>query len=72
MEGLKHGTRRAAGLFSVALVVGLLAGTLTADFVRFGRSPKVIVTMTAFFLDSLMFIFGAAGGAVTGYADVPM
>lgn len=39
------------------------AGTLTADFVRFGRNAKlaVLVAMVAFFLgNSLMFIFGAA------------
>ncbi|MHC0519791.1 cytosine permease [Vibrio harveyi] len=60
--------------FSVALamVVGsfVSAGTLTADFVRFGKKPKgaVMVTMVAFFIgNSLMFIFGAA---VTGQSDI--
>lgn len=63
--------------FSVALamVVGsfISAGTLTADFVRFGKKPvnAVFVTMIAFFVgNSLMFIFGAAGAAVTGKADI--
>ncbi|EKO3839538.1 cytosine permease, partial [Vibrio harveyi] len=63
--------------FSVALamVVGsfVSAGTLTADFVRFGKKPKgaVMVTMVAFFIgNSLMFIFGAAGAAVTGQSDI--
>ncbi|OAJ95058.1 cytosine permease [Vibrio bivalvicida] len=63
--------------FSVALamVVGsfVSAGTLTADFVRFGRKPTsaVLVTMVAFFIgNSLMFMFGAAGAAVTGQADI--
>lgn len=63
--------------FSVALamVVGsfISAGTLTADFVRFGRKPlgAVFITMIAFFAgNSLMFIFGAAGGAVTGKPDI--
>ncbi|MCW8348304.1 MULTISPECIES: cytosine permease [Vibrio] len=63
--------------FSVALamVVGsfVSAGTLTADFVRFGKKPKgaVFITMTAFFIgNSLMFIFGAAGAAVTGQSDI--
>jgi len=63
--------------FSVALamVVGsfVSAGTLTADFVRFGKKPAgaVLITMIAFFIgNSLMFIFGAAGAAVTGQADI--
>ncbi len=60
---------------ALALVVGsfVSAGTLTADFVRFGKSPRgaVIVTMVAFFIgNSLMFIFGAAGAAVTGQSDI--
>lgn len=57
------------------LVVGsfISAGTLTADFVRFGRKPStaVLITMVAFFIgNSLMFIFGAAGAKVTGQADI--
>ncbi len=63
--------------FSVALamVVGsfISAGTLTADFVRFGKKPMgaVSITMIAFFIgNSLMFIFGAAGAAVTGQSDI--
>lgn len=63
--------------FSIALamVVGsfVSAGTLTADFVRFGKKPAgaVLVTMIAFFIgNSLMFIFGAAGAAATGMADI--
>ncbi|SEF56652.1 cytosine permease [Vibrio hangzhouensis] len=63
--------------FSVALamVVGsfVSAGTLTADFVRFGKKPMgaVIITMVAFFIgNSLMFIFGAAGASVTGQSDI--
>ena len=60
---------------ALALVVGsfISAGTLTADFVRFGKKPMsaVMVTMIAFFLgNSLMFIFGAAGAAVTGQSDI--
>ncbi|MCG7587973.1 cytosine permease [Photobacterium sp. OFAV2-7] len=60
---------------ALALVVGsfISAGTLTADFVRFGKSPigAVLVTMIAFFIgNSLMFIFGAAGGAATGQSDI--
>ncbi|MCK6264272.1 cytosine permease [Vibrio sp. ZSDE26] len=63
--------------FSIALamVVGsfISAGTLTADFVRFGKKPAnaVLITMIAFFIgNSLMFIFGAAGAAVTGQSDI--
>ncbi|TOL40903.1 cytosine permease, partial [Vibrio parahaemolyticus] len=46
---------------ALAMVVGsfVSAGTLTADFVRFGRRPKiaVLVAIVAFFLgNSLMFI----------------
>ncbi|ABZ76720.1 permease for cytosine/purines uracil thiamine allantoin [Shewanella halifaxensis HAW-EB4] len=60
---------------ALVLVVGsfISAGTLTADFVRFGKNPKtaVFVTMFAFFVgNSLMFIFGAAGAAATGQADI--
>ncbi|MBZ6068212.1 cytosine permease [Aeromonas schubertii] len=60
---------------ALTMVVGsfVSAGTLTADFVRFGRTPRsaVLVTLVAFFIgNSLMFIFGAAGAAVTGQADI--
>ena len=63
--------------FSMALtiVVGsfISAGTLTADFVRFGRKAKsvFVITIVAFlFGNSLMFIFGAAGAASVGQADI--
>ena len=60
---------------ALAMVVGsfVSAGTLTADFVRFGKKPAsaVLVTMVAFFIgNSLMFIFGAAGAAATGQSDI--
>ncbi|WP_286262590.1 cytosine permease [Thalassotalea atypica] len=60
---------------ALAMVVGsfISAGTLTADFVRFGKSPRtaVFITLIAFFIgNSLMFVFGAAGAAVTGEADI--
>lgn len=48
-------------------------GTLTPDFARFSKNKKigVITTLVAFFLgNSLMFIFGAVGAAVTGQADI--
>ncbi len=60
---------------AVMLVVGsfISAGTLTADFIRFGPGPKraVAITMIAFFIgNSLMFIFGAAGAKATGQAEI--
>lgn len=60
---------------AVTLVVGsfISAGSLTADFIRFGRSPRtaVLIAMIAFFLgNSLMFVFGAAGAAAVGAADI--
>lgn len=60
---------------ALTLVIGsfISAGTLTADFVRFGKSPRtaVAITMIAFFIgNSLMFIFGAAGAAATGKSDI--
>ncbi|MCV6020249.1 cytosine permease, partial [Escherichia coli] len=60
---------------ALAMVVGsfVSAGTLTADFVRFGKKPRsaVMITMVAFFIgNSLMFIFGAAGASVTGQSDI--
>lgn len=63
--------------FSTALsiVVGsfISAGTLTADFVRFGQQGKSVffmVILTFLFGNSLMFIFGAAGAAAVGQADI--
>ncbi|AOT72494.1 cytosine permease [Geosporobacter ferrireducens] len=48
-------------------------GTLTPDFARFSKNKKISVctTLIAFFIgNSLMFIFGAVGAAVTGQADI--
>ncbi|PJG84389.1 cytosine permease [Conservatibacter flavescens] len=60
---------------AITLVVGsfISAGSLTADFVRFGRKAKqaILIAMIAFFLgNSLMFVFGAAGAAAKGMADI--
>lgn len=62
---------------SLLLVVGsfISAGSLTADFVRFGRNAKlaVLAAMVAFFVgNSLMFIFPAAvaAGKTLGMADI--
>lgn len=48
-------------------------GTLTADFTRFARTPKITVsaTLIAFFLgNTLMFTFGAVGSMVTDQSDI--
>ncbi|ESP92063.1 cytosine permease [Pseudoalteromonas luteoviolacea] len=60
---------------AITLVVGsfISAGTLTADFMRFGKSTKkaVIITIVAFLIgNSLMFVFGGAGAAATGKSDI--
>ncbi|KZN68777.1 cytosine permease [Pseudoalteromonas luteoviolacea] len=60
---------------AITLVVGsfISAGTLTADFMRFSKNAKVAIyiTIVAFFVgNSLMFIFGGAGAAATGKADI--
>ncbi len=57
---------------ALALVVGsfISAGTLTADFVRFGRNAKlaVLVAMVAFFLGSLVHVyFRCSGRCGTGH-----
>lgn len=59
----------------IAIVVGsfISGGTATPNFTRFSKTPKVAVTATvvAFFVgNSVMMIFGAVGGAVTGVADI--
>ncbi|MGF1761152.1 cytosine permease [Photobacterium sagamiensis] len=77
IDGLRAITPNEPMEFSTALVlvVGsfISAGTLTADFVRFGKKPMgaVFVTMIAFFIgNSLMFVFGAAGATATGQSDI--
>ena len=57
------------------MVVGsfVSGGTATPNFSRFARSNKssVITTVIAFFLgNTLMFAFGAVGGAFTGKEDI--
>lgn len=60
---------------ALSIVIGsfISAGTLTADFLRFGRNAKtaIIVAVLAFFIgNSLMFIFGAMGTLALGKADI--
>lgn len=60
---------------AIGLVVGsfISGGTATPNFVRYAKSAKaaVIATAIAFFLgNSLMFLFGAVGGAYTGTEDI--
>ena len=62
-------------LAGVGLVIGsfVSGGTATPNFVRFAKNNTVAVTTTviAFFLgNSLMFAFGAVGGAFTGKDDI--
>ena len=59
----------------VGLVIGsfVSGGTATPNFTRFSRSNKiaVITTVIAFFIgNTLMFAFGAVGGAFTGKDDI--
>ena len=64
------------GLFQgVGMVVGsfVSGGTTAPNFTRFarGRWHAVVTTVVAFFLgNSLMFAFGAVGGAFTGKDDI--
>ena len=62
-------------LAGVGLVIGsfVSGGTATPNFVRFAKDNRVAVSTTviAFFLgNSLMFAFGAVGGAFTGKDDI--
>ncbi|TYT75931.1 cytosine permease [Desulfobotulus mexicanus] len=59
----------------VGMVIGsfVSGGTATPNFVRFARTRKlaVITTVMAFFIgNTLMFAFGAVGGAFTGMDDI--
>ena len=60
---------------ALSVVIGsfISGGTATPNFTRFSKTPKIAVwaTVIAFFLgNSIMFIFGAVGGAVTGNPDI--
>ncbi len=60
---------------ALSIVIGsfISAGSLTADFLRFGKNAKtaIIVAVLAFFIgNSLMFIFGAMGTLALGKADI--
>lgn len=59
----------------VGMVIGsfVSGGTATPNFVRFAKSHKiaVVTTVVAFFIgNTLMFAFGAVGGAFTGQEDI--
>lgn len=59
----------------IAIVVGsfISGGTATPNFTRFTKDAKkaVIATIVAFFIgNSIMMVFGAVGGAVTGVPDI--
>lgn len=60
---------------ALTIVIGsfISGGTSTPNFTRFSKTAKiaVIATIVAFFIgNSIMFLFGAVGGAVTGKADI--
>ncbi len=60
---------------AVGMVIGsfVSGGTATPNFTRFAKTKKsaVITTVIAFFLgNTLMFMFGAVGGAYTGQEDI--
>lgn len=60
---------------ALSIVIGsfVSGGTGTPNFTRFSKTPKIAVwaTIIAFFIgNSIMFIFGAVGGAVTGTPDI--
>lgn len=70
---------RSAGDITVFAGVGMVigsfvsGGTATPNFVRFAKTHKiaVITTVIAFFIgNTLMFAFGAVGGAFTGMDDI--
>jgi cytosine permease len=77
--GLSAIFSKSAGSITVFTGVGMVigsfvsGGTATPNFVRFAKSNKVAVltTIIAFFLgNTLMFAFGAVGGAFTGKDDI--
>lgn len=60
---------------AIGMVVGsfISGGTATPNFVRFSKTQKIAVatTVIAFFIgNTLMFLFGAVGGAYTGQDDI--
>ena len=59
----------------MTIVVGsfISGGTATPNFTRFSKTVSIalVSTIVAFFIgNSIMFIFGAVGGAVTGVPDI--
>lgn len=60
---------------AIGMVVGsfVSGGTATPNFVRFSKTKMIaiVTTVVAFFLgNTLMFLFGAVGGAYTGKDDI--
>lgn len=60
---------------ALSIVIGsfVSGGTSTPNFTRFSKTSKIAVwaTIIAFFIgNSIMFVFGAVGGAVTGNPDI--
>ena len=60
---------------ALSIVIGsfISGGTSTPNFTRFSKTSNIAVwaTVIAFFIgNSIMFVFGAVGGAVTGKPDI--
>lgn len=60
---------------ALSIVIGsfISGGTSTPNFTRFARTPRIAIwaTVIAFFIgNSIMFVFGAVGGATTGSPDI--
>lgn len=76
MEGIFEGhVNNITAAQGIAMVIGsfVSGGTSTPNFTRFCKNGKsaVVSTVAAFFIgNSLMFIFGAVGGAFTGRDDI--
>jgi cytosine permease len=75
LEAIFASSTGMALITGIALVIGsfISGGTATPNFTRFARTTQsaVITTVVAFLLgNTLMFTFGAVGGAFTGRDDI--
>ncbi len=73
MEKVPENPMTLYGAIGICVASFISGGTLTPDFTRYGRTPKISVSTTilAFLLgNSLMFLFGAVGAAVYSQPDI--
>lgn len=75
VEIMNNTTNDISLVTGIGFVIGsfIAGGTATPNFMRFSNSRKnaIITTMMAFFIgNTLMFCFGAVGGAFTGKDDI--